>query len=47
MNSYWNKEVGKSRYQIPNLPVGMNPLEVTFGKKLKSGMSYQLFIYIL
>ncbi|XP_043519544.1 uncharacterized protein LOC122533676 [Frieseomelitta varia] len=37
MNSYWNKEVGKSRYQIPNLPVGMNPLEVTFGKKLKSG----------
>ncbi|CAD1481032.1 unnamed protein product, partial [Heterotrigona itama] len=37
MNSYWNKEVGKKRYQIPNLPIGMNPLEVTFGKKLKSG----------
>ncbi|XP_033304947.1 EF-hand domain-containing family member B isoform X2 [Bombus bifarius] len=37
MNSYWNKEVGKTRYQISNLPVGMKPLEVTFGKKLKSG----------
>ncbi|KAK1120709.1 hypothetical protein K0M31_010914 [Melipona bicolor] len=37
MNSYWNKEVGKRRYHVPNLPVGMNPLEVTFGKKLKSG----------
>lgn len=46
MNSYWNKEVGKTRYQISNLPIGMNPLEVTFGKKLKSGMNYQLFIYI-
>ncbi|OAD53657.1 EF-hand domain-containing family member B [Eufriesea mexicana] len=37
MKSYWNKEVGKTRYQISNLPVRMNPLEVTFGKKLKSG----------
>ncbi|XP_076762913.1 EF-hand domain-containing family member B [Xylocopa sonorina] len=36
MNSYWNKEIGKTRYQISNLPVGMNPLEVTFGRKLKS-----------
>ncbi|XP_061942702.1 EF-hand domain-containing family member B-like, partial [Apis cerana] len=36
MNSYWNKEVGKTRYQIPYLPMGMNPLEVTFGKKIKS-----------
>ncbi|CAL7934989.1 unnamed protein product [Xylocopa violacea] len=35
VNSYWNKEVGKIRYQISNLPVGMNPLEVTFGRKLK------------
>lgn len=41
MNSYWNKEVGKTRYQIPYLPVGMNPLEVTFGKKFKSGINYQ------
>ncbi|KZC07360.1 EF-hand domain-containing family member B [Dufourea novaeangliae] len=35
INSYWNKEVGKTRYHIPNLPMGMNPLEITFGKKLK------------
>lgn len=37
MNSYWNKEVGKTRYQIPNLPKGMDPLETTFGKKTESG----------
>ncbi|XP_054015854.1 EF-hand domain-containing family member B-like, partial [Hylaeus anthracinus] len=36
MNSYWNKEVGKTRDQIPNLPIGMNPLETTFGKKTQS-----------
>ncbi|XP_017886642.1 EF-hand domain-containing family member B-like [Ceratina calcarata] len=36
MNSYWNQEVGKTRYQVPNLPAGMDPLEVTFGKKLVS-----------
>ncbi|XP_076243914.1 EF-hand domain-containing family member B [Calliopsis andreniformis] len=33
MNSYWNKEVGKTRYQIPNLPMGMDLWETTFGKK--------------
>lgn len=37
MSSYWNKEIGKPRYQVPNLPVGMNPLETTFGKKTESG----------
>ncbi|XP_043262250.1 EF-hand domain-containing family member B-like [Colletes gigas] len=36
MNSYWNNEVGRTRYQVPNLPVGMNPLETTFGKKIES-----------
>ncbi|XP_076662856.1 EF-hand domain-containing family member B [Andrena cerasifolii] len=36
MNSYWNKEVGKTRYQVPNLPVGMNPLETSFGIKTTS-----------
>lgn len=46
MNSYWNKEVGKTRYQISNLPVGMKPLEVTFGKKLKSGIKYRQLIYL-
>ncbi|XP_046146149.1 uncharacterized protein LOC114875522 isoform X2 [Osmia bicornis bicornis] len=37
MNSYWNKEVGKTCYQVPNLPVGMNPLETTFGKRIEPG----------
>ncbi|KOC70670.1 EF-hand domain-containing family member B [Habropoda laboriosa] len=37
INSYWNNEVGKTHYQIPNLPIGMNPLDVTFGKKISSG----------
>ncbi|XP_076394737.1 EF-hand domain-containing family member B isoform X2 [Megachile rotundata] len=36
MNSYWNKEIGKTRYQVPNLPIGLNPLDTTFGKKIKS-----------
>ncbi|XP_076652458.1 EF-hand domain-containing family member B isoform X1 [Halictus rubicundus] len=35
MNSYWNKEVGKTHYQTPNLPIGMNPWETIFGKKTK------------
>nr|XP_031833346.1 uncharacterized protein LOC116427119 isoform X4 [Nomia melanderi]XP_031833439.1 uncharacterized protein LOC116427119 isoform X4 [Nomia melanderi] len=35
MNSYWNKEVGKTRYNIPNLPIGLNPWETKFGKKNK------------
>lgn len=42
MNNYWNKEVGKTCYQVPNLPVGMNPLETTFGKKIESGKCFQL-----
>lgn len=42
MNSYWNKEVGKTRYQVPNLPVGMNPLETSFGIKTTSGIKYCL-----
>ncbi|XP_076378161.1 EF-hand domain-containing family member B [Megalopta genalis] len=36
MNSYWNKEVGKTPYQTPNLPIGMNPWETVFGKKIRS-----------
>lgn len=53
MNSYWNKEVGKTRYQVPHLPVGMDPLEVTFGKKLASSICQNVtrllsaFIYLL
>ncbi|CAK9814756.1 EF-hand domain-containing family member B [Anthophora quadrimaculata] len=44
VNSYWNKEVGKTRYQIPNLPIGMNPLEMTFGKKLESGETMAMLL---
>ncbi|KAI4476372.1 hypothetical protein M0804_013643 [Polistes exclamans] len=36
MKSYWNKEVGKTHYLVPYLPIGMNPLKTTFGKKYKS-----------
>ncbi|XP_043676870.1 EF-hand domain-containing family member B-like [Vespula pensylvanica] len=36
MKSYWNKEVGKTHYLVPYLPIGMDPLKTTFGKKFKS-----------
>ncbi|KAK2581643.1 hypothetical protein KPH14_002143 [Odynerus spinipes] len=36
MKSYWNKEVGKTHYLVPYLPMGMDPLQTTFGKKFKS-----------
>ncbi|XP_047343030.1 EF-hand domain-containing family member B-like [Vespa velutina] len=36
MKSYWNKEVGKTHYLVPHLPIGMDPLKTTFGKKFKS-----------
>nr|XP_023011847.1 EF-hand domain-containing family member B-like [Leptinotarsa decemlineata] len=31
-SSYWQKPVGKGRDQVPGLPKGMIPTEVTFGK---------------
>ena len=36
MDSYWNKEVGKSRYPVANLPMGMDPVRTTFGKSYPS-----------
>ncbi|KAL2718342.1 EF-hand domain-containing family member B [Vespula squamosa] len=36
MKSYWNKEVGKTHYLVPYLPIGLDPLKTTFGKKFKS-----------
>lgn len=36
--SYWNKELGKVRDQVPGLPAGTCPIEVTFGKPSVTGM---------
>lgn len=33
-----NKEVGKTRYPVPNLPAGIDPQKITFGKIRKPGI---------
>lgn len=35
--SYWNKEVGKVKDEVPGLPAGTSPTEVTFGKPSVTG----------
>lgn len=35
--SYWTKLDGRSKDPTPNLPAGMDPLGVTFGKSTRSG----------
>ncbi|CAH1117708.1 unnamed protein product [Phaedon cochleariae] len=37
-DSYWNKPIGKGRDQVPGLPKGMDPIEVTFGKQSEKGI---------
>lgn len=36
--SYWNKELGKTRDPTPGLPAGTEPLSVTFGAPTKKGV---------
>lgn len=43
-DSYWNKEVGKSRDPTAGLPAGMDPKTHTFGSIPVKGIYYSIFI---